>query len=287
MRGELRSLIERQHGVVTRRQLLDAGLLSGTVDRWIAAGRLHPVHRGVFAVGRAELSDRGRWLAGVLAAGPSAVLSHRSAAAFWALRTWPARLVEVSSPSGSRKPGLIAHRSLVEDTERTVVNGVCVTTVTRTLIDLAEVVPPAELERAVHQAYRLRLFDPQALPRHSGRNGAARLRRVLAGHPAGSERTRSALEVAMLALCRRHGLPAPQVNVMLEGRERDFHWPEQRLVVETDGRASHLTSVAFEDDHERDTLLMEAGYKVRRFTYRQVIERPEWVAARIRAALVA
>ena len=91
----------------------------------------------------------------------------------------------------------------------------------------------------------------------------------------------------MLALCRRHGLPLPLVNQSIEGRERDFCWPAQRLVVETDGRDEHLTPIAFEDDRERDVLLMEARYRVRRFTYRQITERPEWVAARIRAALAA
>ena len=91
----------------------------------------------------------------------------------------------------------------------------------------------------------------------------------------------------MLALCRRHGLPLPLVNQTIEGRERDFYWPEHKLVVEIDGREDHLTPTAFEDDHERDALLMEAGYEVRRFTYRQVTERPDWVAGRIRAALAA
>ena len=104
---------------------------------------------------------------------------------------------------------------------------------------------------------------------------------------AASTAYRSALEVAFLALCRDHGLPRPEVNVMVAGRLRDFYWPAHGLVVETDGRASHLTPLAFEDDRERDTLLQEAGYKVRRFTYRQITERPAWVAARLRMALAA
>jgi len=254
--------------VVSRAQLLAAGLTARMIEVRVRNGRLHPVYRGVYAVGRPDLTDRGRWMAGVLAAGADAVLSHRSAAALWGLRPWPGRQVEVTCPSGSRKRGLTAHRSRVPAGDRTVMDHIPVTTVTRTLADLRRVLPPVEVERAVHQAYR-----------------TGRVDRAPAGHPEGSQRSRSPLEVAFLRLCRDHGLPRPEVNVMVQGRLRDFFWPEHRLVVETDGRASHLTPTAFEDDRERDVLLMEAGYRVRRFTYRQITERPAWVAARVRAAL--
>lgn len=291
MGSQLRALIAKQHGVITRRQLLAAGFTARQIQVRISGGRLHPVFRGVYAVGRADLSDRGHWMAGVLAAGDGAVLSHRSAAALWELRPWPARVVEVTHRHGARRRRMIGHESAVAASERTALDHIPVTTVPRTLIDLAEVVPASELDRAIHQAYRRRLFEPQLVARciaaHPARNGAARLRRALAGHPDGADRSRSWLEVAMLALCRRHGLPLPLVNQTIEGRERDFYWPEHKLVVETDGREDHLTPTAFEDDRERDALLMEAGYKVRRFTYRQITERPDWVAARIRAALAA
>jgi very-short-patch-repair endonuclease len=284
MGGQLRSLIAKQHGVVTRAQLLNAGLTARMVEVRRRTGRLHPVHRGVYAAGRPGLDDRGLWMAAVLAAGPDAVLSHRSAAALWELRHWGSRLVEITSSHGVARPRVIAHESHVPTPERAVVDGIPVTTVRRTLIDLAEVVTREELERALHQAYRLRLFRGE-VSGPPGRNGTARLRALLSDHPDGADRTRSWLEVTMLRLCRGHGLPLPRVNVMLEGRERDLHWPDENLVVEVDGRDEHFTPVAFEVDRERDTELMEAGYAVRRFTYRQVTERPAWVAGRIAAAL--
>lgn len=229
MGGQLRSLIARQHGVVTRRQLLDAGLTARMIEVRLRTGRLHRVHRGVYAAGPPDLDDRGRWMAGVLAAGPRAVLSHRGAAALWQLRPWGSRLVEVTSANGAARPRLLAHESPVPEAERTVVAGIPVTSVPRTLIDIAEVVPPCELERAVHQAYRLRLCLPEemerALATHPARNGAARLRALLADHPEGAERTRSWLEVKVLALSRRHDLPLPQVNVMIEGRD----WVAERI----------------------------------------------------------
>lgn len=282
-------LTGRQHGVAARRQLIGAGWTRGAIEEALASGRLHRLHRGVYAVGRPELSDRGRWLGAVLACGPGAVLSHRSAAALWELRPWPARLVEVTCPAGARRPLVIAHRSTIGTGERTALDHIPVTTVARTLLDLAEVVPAPELDRAIHQAYRLRRFSGDAVAEciaaHPARNGAARLRRALTDHPSGASRTRSWLEIRMLALCREHGLPLPQVNVQIEGRERDLYWPDHALVVEVDGRHEHLTPLAFETDHERDIELSEAGYTTRRFTYRQLTERPEWVAARIRAAL--
>ena len=277
--------------MVTRRQLLDAGLTARQVEGWLRSGRLHRVHRGVYVVGRPELSDHGRFMSAVLAVGDDAVLSHRSAAALWELRPWPTWVVELTAPNGALRPRIIAHRAGVDGADRDEVERIPTTTVPRTLLDLAEVVPSTELERAIHQAYRRRLFQPRAvtdcIAAHPSRNGAARLRRALADHPEGVHRSRSWLEVTMLDLCRKHHLPLPRVNVHLAGRERDFYWPDHNLVVETDGREEHLTPIAFEDDHERDTLLMEAGYKVRRFTYRQLTERPDWVAARIRAALAA
>ena len=289
MGGELRWLIRRQYGVVTRRQLMEAGMTARMVEGRLRAGRLHAVHRGVYSVGRADLEDRGRWVAAVLAAGPGALLSHRSAAALWKLRGFGTYAVEVTCVHGSRRDGLMAHESVVPARERAVRERIPVTTVARTLVDLAEVVTRDELERAVHEAYRLRCFhaaDVEAcIARHPRRNGTARLRDLLADQPAGAERTRSWLEMAFLRVCRDHGLPLPDVNVIVEGRERDFCWPERRLVVETDGRHEHLTPRAFEDDHERDALLSEAGYATRRFTYRQITERPRWVAERIRAAL--
>jgi predicted transcriptional regulator of viral defense system len=177
-------LAGRQHGVVARRQLLGLGLGRGAIDRRIEAKRLHPVHRGVYAVGHRELSRLGWWMAAVLACGPDAVLSHRSAAALWGIREGSPTRADVSAPRElASRPGIRVRRAFVFADEGTIEAGIPVTTVPRTLLDLAAVLQPHELDRALEQAEALRLSDPIPLAalveRHRGRRGTARLRRAL------------------------------------------------------------------------------------------------------------
>src|SRR4051812_25632030 len=151
------ALAGRQHGVVARRQLAALGLRSAAIDRRVAAGRLHPIHRGVYAVGHTVLALRGRWMAAVLAAGPEAVLSHRAAAALWAIR--PGTWIEVTAPHAPRRRGIVGHRGTVAPDERTVRDGIPVTTVARTLLDLAAILEPRLLERAMDEAEHAGLAD--------------------------------------------------------------------------------------------------------------------------------
>jgi very-short-patch-repair endonuclease len=291
MRGQLvdrsiAALAARQHGVVERGQLRRLGLSNSAIDRRLAAGRLHRVHQGVYAVGHPLLSGRGRWMAAVLACGPGAALSHASAAALWDLRPTAATRVDVSVPGagGRARPGLRIHRALAMET--TTKDGIPVTTPERTILDLAATLPKRALERAIDQAEIQRLLDPASLDAlvraHAGRPGTAKLKAALMAPQA---LTRSELEERMLAICREHALPAPQVNTSVAGHEVDFLFAEARLVVETDGWAYHRTRRAFDRDRERDAALTRARYVTLRLSDRQ-LRRGDVVAATLRAALL-
>lgn len=259
-----------QRGVISLDQLTDLGLSASAVRSRVASGRLHRIHRGVFALGPAPLSTQSRLMAAVLACGSGAVLSHRSAAALWGLRPDNRAVIDVTIPRpGTReRPGIDIHRSrclLRRDSD--FVDGIPCTSLARTLLDLAETVNRRALERAIDRAEVLRLFDMRAvddvLARADGRRGAPLLRSVLSEHEAASTLTETELEELLLAICRAAGLPAPEVNVWiaLSGEEFkvDFLWRRQRLIVETDGRGAHTTRQAFERDRERDQRLMVAG----------------------------
>jgi very-short-patch-repair endonuclease len=179
---------------------------------------------------------------------------------------------------------VIIHRGPLPATDVTVKDGIRVTTPARTLIDLADVLPRRQLERALDEAAYLRLDLSDLRPR-PGRRGSAVLAEVLNRHGAGSTRTRSELEERMLSLCDRFRLPTPEVNATVEGYTVDFAWHEARLIVETDGWAAHGTRSAFERDRRRDADLVAAGWRVLRVTYVQLEREPEWVAERIAEAL--
>jgi very-short-patch-repair endonuclease len=274
----------RQHGAVTLRQLEATGLSRAAVAKRAATGRLHRVHRGVYAVGHPELSLEGRWMAAVLALGDGAMLSHGSAAGLWGLLRPIDGPIDVSLPGDGgreRRRGIHIHRcpslkvgaamaGLSTDGLQsrhpvlvTMRKGIPLTTVPRTIADLRGVVPPRLVRRAIRQA-ELAGF---------------RLDRIR------SDRTRSDLERDFLRLCRRHGLPEPEVNVKIGRWTVDFIWPAERLAVETDSWGYHRGSVAFEDDHARDLDLRRRGYEVRRFTERQIGEEPSVVAADLAEAL--
>jgi Transcriptional regulator, AbiEi antitoxin/Protein of unknown function (DUF559) len=254
---------------VTIEQLREAGLDEAAVWRRVAAGRLHRLHRGVYAVGHRSLSWRGRWLAAVLAVGDGAVLSHTSAAALWEfLRPIPGP-IHVSLPAAvhrSPRPGLRIHRSrTLTRRDLTHRHGIAVTTPSRTIEDIRDGIEPYLFRRALRQA-------------------------ELAGHRVPHlglvKRTRSDLELLFLTLCDDHGLPRPLVNHRVAGRLVDFFWPEQRLVVETDSWDYHRGSVSFEDDHDRDLELRARGFTIRRYTGDQLEAAPQAVAADLRGALV-
>jgi len=265
--AEIAKIAASQHGVVTIAQLRAAGISSDAAEHQARAGRLHRVHRGVYAVGHRGLGSEGRWLAAVLACGEGAVLSHESAAGLWELLPPLLAPVHVTIPTDagrSRRPGIRVHRSphLPQDAT-TRQHGIAVTTPARTLADLRSTVPAAAFRQALREA-AYRNLDLGEIA-HDG--------------------TRSDPERAFLRLCRRHRLPRPDLNVRIGRFTVDFLWREQRLVVETDAWSSHRGAQAFEDDHERDLELGSLGYRVLRFTRKQVEGRPEAVAASVRGAL--
>jgi very-short-patch-repair endonuclease len=280
-------LASNQHGVLSTAQIASAGLSHAGVTRRVRAGRLHRIHRGVYAVGHWRLSDEGRWMAAVLACGEGAVLSHLSAAELWGIRRRTRRLsgsgvagtVHVTAPgtAGRRKRnGVILHRSsTLTASDCTRRDGIPVTRPTRTLSDLRPLLSPAQFNSAVREAEFLSLPIRDWLDRGKGPRG----------DPFDTDRTRTELERRMLALCRRHRLPRPEVNVKLDRFEVDFLWRDQRLVVEVDGWGSHRTRTAFEEDRARDARLEVLGYRVVRFTWRQLTAEAAAVAQTIRALL--
>jgi very-short-patch-repair endonuclease len=174
----------------------------------------------------------------------------------------------------------VVHRAVLETDEVTRVAGIPVTTPGRTIVDLADTEPRRTVERAIDEAEYLRL-DCSGLEPKPGRPGTGLLTRVLSEHQPGATRTRSELEERFLEMCDLHGLPRPEVNAVIEGYEVDFVWREERLIVETDGRAAHGTRRAFERDRVRDLELTAAGWRVVRVTYARLSREPERVAEQL------
>ncbi len=292
-------LATRQYGVVARRQLLGLGFSVDEVRGLLEARRLDPLWRGVYAVGHRALTRRARWMAAVLACGPGALLSHRSAAAHRGLRRGAHALIEIVVPR-ERGRGLAGIRTYLcrglTAADRDEHLGIPCTSVAMTLLGVAAVAGRRQVERACDEAEVQRVLDAAAvgelLARSHRRPGAATLRAVLAGHAAGTTLTRSVLEERALALCRGAGLPAPVVNAPVAcgpgvWHTVDFLWPARRVVLETDGHRYHGTPRAIERDRSRDADLTLAGYRVLRATWRQVEREPRRVAAMLRAALSA
>jgi hypothetical protein len=284
-------LADRQHGVVAHRQLVRLGIGRGGIEHRVANGRLHRLHLGVYAVGRRRVSQHGRWMAAVLACGPRALLSHRSAAVLWGLRpTAPFRVDVATDRAKHGQNGIALHRPRhLPDGDRAVASGIPVTSVARTLADLAGVASRRELRRAIDEAERLRLLDPAAVEeiigRSRGKRGVAALAALLRHHSGPPPITRSELERRFLDLCRDAGLPCPEANVVIDGVEVDVVWPHRRLVAELDGYAYHRTRMAFEDDRKRDAMLQLSGYRVVRITYQRLHDEPGEVADLVRALL--
>lgn len=288
----LATLAGRQHGVISHRQLIGLGFSAAAIGRRLGAGGLHPLHRGVYAVGHTAMTARGRWMAAVLACGPDAALSHTDSAALFHLRPIGGTSIHVSAPR-SREPraGIVLHRvRRLHPDDRTTCEGIPTTSVARTLLDLAEVLRPDQLERAFEQAERLQVLDLRALERvcerSRGRRGLRPLRALFAREQmAGARETRSELERRFLDLCRSANLPLPAVNVTACGFEVDMLWARQRLVVELDGYAFHRSRRAFEQDRVRDAALQVAGYRVLRVTSRWLAEEPGEVVRAVRSLL--
>jgi very-short-patch-repair endonuclease len=264
-------LAGRQHGVVTTAQMLEAGLTGQGIRRRVEAGRLYPLYRGVYAVGHRALTPRSRLIAAVYACGPGALASHRAAGALHGLVN--SGRIEVTAARGCKpKPGITVHRArAIHDQDRTVIAAVPVTTVARTLVDLADVLSDERLAKAVHQAEILRVFDLKALEQAQQRSGARpgrhRLNRVLTAYRPEPQFLRSDAERKLKRLCADHSLPEPQFNVWVAGYELDVYWPEARLALEIDGAETHDTTYAFHSDRRRDRALAAQGIQVNRVTW--------------------
>ncbi|MDQ4024888.1 MAG: DUF559 domain-containing protein [Actinomycetota bacterium] len=296
---EIARLAALQHGVLALRQLVELGLSASAVRNRVAAGRLHRVHRDVFAVGHARLTRDGRLLAAVLACGPQAVLSHRAAAAKWELGLAARAWVDVTSPGsrGRRRSGLRVHSAgTLQARDASIIDGIRCTTLARTLLDVAEDATRREIERACDRAEARRLLDMTAiddvLSRANGRRGSGMLRSVLQHHSVGSTLTRNQLEERFLRICRDGDVEPDAVNAWIPfpgehggGAEADFVWRRACLIVEVDGRDVHTTRRAFEDDRRRDQRLATLGWRVVRFTWRQVMHQPVYVASTLSALL--
>jgi very-short-patch-repair endonuclease len=276
-------LAAAQHGVFHLRQLELLGLCPRAVQKRAQAFRLHRVHRGVYSLVPATLLTRnGRYMAAVLACGPGAVLSHRSAAALAELRADNRSRIDVAVPRrGLRRRDIDIHRTdtLAPD-DVTRIDGIPCTSVARTLVDIAQVVSRRALERTFDQAEVLGVLNlrgvTQQLARLGRRRGVARVRAVLETHHAGATATWSELEEAFLELVRAARLPAPEVNawLMLDDGDPpirvDFLWREQRVVLETDGWNTHKTRQSFEHDRRIDQRLTAARFTPVRATWRQI-----------------
>jgi very-short-patch-repair endonuclease len=291
--GRVWQLARKQHGVISRPQLLELGLTRDAIKHRLGRRRLHRLFRGVYAVGRPELSRHGWWMAAVLSCGPGAVLSHTSAAALWAIRAQRAAKgsaavrdavtpihVTVGEGGARSREGIRLHRrgfKTARDVTRR--DGIPVTSPAQTLIDLATVLGPEQLEAAVNEADKLGLIDPEALREavddHRGLDGVAALRKVLDDRTFAL--TDSELERRFLRLVRRAGLPPPKTRERVNGFRVDFFWPELGLVVETDGLRYHRTPAQQAKDRVRDQAHIAAGLTPLRFTHGQIAYEAEKV----------
>jgi predicted transcriptional regulator of viral defense system len=240
------NLVRCQHGVVSRRQLLNLGLTAMAIRHRVKTGRLHPVRRGVYAVGRPQVTREGRWMAAVLICGPEAVLSHRSAAALLGFGEEHPGYIEISIRRHGRPrcPGIRTHdRPGLWNRDVEVHLGIPVTSPVRTFLDLATVTGPVTLERAINEADKLDVIDAdslrKALDDHPGQPGICLLRHVLDKDT--FRLSDDELERLFRPLAAAAGLPAPLTKHMVNKFEVDFFWPDLGLVVETDGWRYHRT----------------------------------------------
>lgn len=281
-------MAEEQHGVIARRQLLALGFTAKGIEHRLAKRRLHVLWRGVYAVGRPRVTRRGQWMAAVLAGGPHASLSHRSAAALWgiaAFRTPPEITLPRRDPR--RRTGIVIHRRDLSPEETARCRGIPVTSPLCTLVDLASILEPARLEVALNEADRLGLISTEdlraALGRMGRRPGLGALKRMLDQRT--FRLTDSELERQFLALVAAAGLPLPETGRYVSGFKVDFYWPWLGLVVETDGLRYHRTPAQQARDRLRDQAHTAGGLTPLRFTHAQVRFEPVEVRATLEAVM--
>lgn len=279
----LAALAAKQHGVVSRAQLLECGLTPAAIRYRVKRARLHEIHPGVYAVGHRLLSPRGWWMAAVLYGGDGAVLSHRAAAALWGLIDGSPSMIDVFVlRTTARRRGARPRRvRAIPAEDRSVVDGIPCTSVARTLLDLASTASERAVDRALRRAEDLRIFDRFALERilERSRPGTPVLRTamaVFAGDEQARRRMKRELELRFMELLRRHRFVLPSTNVMIEtdwkDHEVDTLWPEERIVIELDGWWAHLDRESFRRDHARGADVRAMGFEVTRLSWDQVVD---------------
>jgi predicted transcriptional regulator of viral defense system len=285
--GILSALAGRSHGVVTRAELLHAGVTKNEIEHRLAIGSLIRMHPGVFRVGHQAPSVLARYMAAVKACADEALLACRAAAHLLGLLKDPPSLPEVHCPKDRRIRGVVTHRIRRTDlTDRTTWRRIPVTTVQRTLVDLAAVLDEDDLARAVHEADARHHVTPEQVERVLKRRhnwpGARKLRRVMWGE---APVTLSRLERRFLERLRAASLPQPETNRRVDGRFVDCRWPGPRLTVELDSYRHHNTRHAWEQDRQRERQARARGDEFRRYTWRDVDEEPEPMVADLRRLL--
>lgn len=275
-------LAERQHGVVTRQQLLALGFGKRAIEHRVERRRLHLIAHGVYAVGWPGMTPTRRWMAAVLACGEGALLSHRSAAALWAIGSERQGVIDISVTRRCelRRPGLhVRGRPTLPPGDIVIRDGIPVTSPIRTLIDIGAELEPVGLERSVNEADKRDLVDPETLRAeldgHAGEPGVKVLRKLL------DKRTfrlsDSDLEVLFRPIATEAGLPPPLTKQIVNGFEVDFLFPELGLVVETDGLRYHRTPSTQTRDARRDRAHTLAGMTPLRFTHYEIKHEPSRV----------
>jgi very-short-patch-repair endonuclease len=283
-------LAGRQHGIVARRQLLALGFGSRSIEHRVARGRLHLVARGVYAVGWPKLTQRRRWMTAVLICGDGAMLSHRSAAALWGIGKEMRGVIDISVTRRCelRRPGLrVRGRPTLGAADIAHHDSIPVTSPTRTLVDLATELSPLGVERAVNEADKHDLVDPEtlrsALDDYGGQPGAPALRKLL------DQRTfrlsDSDLEILFRSIAISAELSPPLSKQFVNGWEVDFYWPDLGLVIETDGLRYHRTASTQTRDARRDRAHALAGMTPLRFTHYEVKHEPRRVRDQLRQAV--
>jgi hypothetical protein len=288
----IRELAEGQHGVFSTGQLLERGISEDSVRSRCEVGAIVVLYQGVYALGHGRLSREGRWMAGVLACGPGAVLSHFSAGHLWGLCGSRGPVEVLRRSGGTKHKGVTLHQTRrLEPYEVTLERAIPVASIERLMLDLAGRVDTKRLERLFVEAYKSGRLSWERLDRilagRRGCRGVGRLRRIAAEVDPVALETKSVLEVDFLALCRHSNLPTPSVNVLVAGHLVDFLWSAQKVCVETDSWSHHRDRPTFEEDRQTDVDLVAAGYEVHHATYKMLEHDPGPFLSNVRRALTA
>jgi very-short-patch-repair endonuclease len=286
---DLAEVARRQHGVISARQLRDLGYATSTVSDAVRRGRLHRIHRGVYAVGHTALTWDAHCLAAVLAR-PGSVASHRTAAWIHGLLRYRPEKIHLTAPTRQRaKRDFVVHFARLEPEDRWLVDGIPVTSPARMVLDLAAKEPRQKLDRLLERANERRILDRRRFEalaaRAGGHPGRVKFTTALAAYRPESATLRSDLERRFRNLVLAAGLPRPQTNVVIEGYELDAYWEAEGFAVELDVYATHGSPTSFEADREREDELLLAGIELIRVTDVRLDREPRETVARVAAHL--